>query len=180
MSDLRPPSSIEDSDPGSAQLSESTTARSTYLYVVLLMSMIGAVVGGIIAITSVVHLIEPDTGYRDGLDRAAAGFVEVAGDGLDVARGYLDADTPTVGELCGSDMEPDCVDYYDSAYGSETDVTESIDGILTSIQDETRRQIRMASIGWLVIGLVLLSSSLRVFRYHAPKSALYRPDVSSV
>jgi hypothetical protein len=175
VGDSPPHRQLAAAESESALLDESTVARSVYLYAVLLLSVGAMVVGGIVMSTSVVHLIAPDTGHRDGLDRAAVGLAEVGRDGIEIAREYLEADQPTLEEFCGSDMDPACVEFYDGEYGSGAlDVTDTLDDVVSSIQDETHRQIRMASIGWLVFGLVLLLAGLFSFRFHSRKSALYQ------
>jgi len=58
--------------PQSASEGEWKPARLIYLYSVLLLSVLGMVAGAIIVGTAVVHVIAPDTGHRDGLDRAAS------------------------------------------------------------------------------------------------------------
>lgn len=157
-----------------ATFDESTVARSVYLYAILLLSVIGMVVGGIMVTKSLIHVIEPDTGHRDTLDRVAVGLAAVGHEGVDIARDYILADTPTLEDFCPPDMPKDCVDYYDEQYGSALDVADTVDRVVASFQDETRRQIRVSSIGWLIVGLVLSLISLVTFRAHAPKAALYR------
>jgi hypothetical protein len=79
--------------------------------------------------------------------------------------------------MCGAERSEACVDFYNEEYGAGAlDIADTLEDVVTSVQDETHRQIRMASIGWLVVGLVLLLASLFSFRTHARMSALYAMD----
>lgn len=160
---------------------ESNWVRSLYVYAVCLISMIVVLIGAALTASSAVTIISPSTGLTSGWERVLVGGTSVVEEGVKIAEEYLSTQQGDMtlpyfceGEVAESDEEYCASAAEDIATVGEPVIPAEVNNAVSLVRDEVLHQVRMAAIGRLVIGLIVVALGLLVFRRHKGLTALYQ------
>ncbi|HUF97995.1 MAG TPA: hypothetical protein VMM60_07670 [Ilumatobacter sp.] len=166
---------------------ESNWVRSLYVYAVCLISMVVILAGAALTVTSAVTIISPSTGLSSGWERVLVGGTSVVEEGMKIAEDYMENQRGdmTMPEFCEGDINASDEEYCASLAAdmedalSEPVIPDEVDNVIALVRDEVLHQVRMAAIGKLVIGLLVVGLGLVVFGRHKGLTALYQTGPSS-
>jgi hypothetical protein len=161
---------------------ESNWVRSLYVYGVCLISMLVVLVGAALTASSAVTIISPSTGLTSGWERVLVGGTSVVEEGVKIAEEYMSTQQGDMSlpEFCeGTVAEIDreyCASLAEdiATAGDEPVIPVEVNDAITLVRDEVLHQVRMAAIGRLVIGVVVVALGILVFRRHRGLTALYQ------
>ncbi len=133
------------------------------------------IVGLLLAVGSLVAVVTPDSGLRDGWDRGLVGATAVVNEGLDAfdefSQMQLEDDFD---RFCDRDDDDAfCEDLADRIDDEVSVIPDELTENVGLIRDEVHRQIRVAAIAKLVGGLVLAALGFLVFRFHSKRVTVY-------
>jgi hypothetical protein len=158
---------------------ETNWVRSLYAYGVLLVSGLAAVGGLLLAVVSVVVLINPQSGMS-GWERVLVGVPTVLDEGIEIAESYLEEQQGELPEYCTADLTEEDPDFEYCEFVRESMeepvIPAEAEDAIALVRDETLRQIRHGAIGKLVIGAVVFVLAALVFRRHRGLVSLYGRD----
>jgi len=160
---------------------EASWVRTLYVYVVCLISMLVVLIGAALAASSAITIISPSTGLTSGWERVLVGGTSVVDEGVKIAEEYMSTQQ---GEMSLPDFCEGVVAESDEEYcasiaadmetaGDEPVIPVEVHDAISLVRDEVLHQVRMAAIGRLVIGLVVVALGVLVFRRHKGLTALY-------
>jgi hypothetical protein len=158
---------------------EANWVRSLYVYVVCLISMLVVLVGAAVTVSSAVTIISPSTGLTSGWERVLVGGTSVVEEGVKIAEEYLQSQQG-LPDFCEGEVDEIDKEYCDSlaedmaTAGDEPVIPVAVNDAIAVVRDEVLHQVRMAAIGRLVIGLIVVVLGLLVFRRHKGLTALYQ------
>lgn len=153
-------------------MEETSWVRTAYLYVMCVVSFVLVAVGGLAAVTGLVHAAAPDLGHRDTLDRVGIGVSNIAASVVDLVN---DAQGGEGSEDFCRDVTDTAADF-DDCMGSGSVDADSMGAIqdgISEVKDELQRQIRNNSIDQLIRGLLLVALGIVVFRVHGHRTQLF-------
>ncbi len=161
---------------------EANWVRSLYVYVVCLISMLVVLVGAALTASSVVTIISPSTGLTSGWERVLVGGTSVVEEGVKIAEEYMSTQQGemTLPEFCDGVVAESDEEYCASlsadmeAAGDEPVIPVAVNDAISLVREEVLHQVRMAAIGRLVIGLIVVALGVLVFRRHKALTALYQ------
>lgn len=155
---------------------ETAWVRSVYLFGACGTAGVLMIVGLLLALSSAVVAVSPDSGLRDGWDRGLVGVTQVVDEGLEVLeeldRAQLEEDFD---RICDGDTDDAfCEDLADRIDENMSAIPDEVTDGIGIIRDEIHRQIRLTAMAKLVAGLVLIGVGLLLFRFHAKQVTVYR------
>lgn len=155
---------------------EAPWVRSIYLFGACATGGVMMIVGLFVAVASLIAVISPDSGLRDGWDRGLVGVTEVADQGLDVFEEFTRAqEEADFDSFCAEAIDdPFCDDLAERIEAGESVIPDEVTESIGLIRDEVHRQIRISSIAKLAGGLVLAIAGLFLFRFHSKQVTVYR------
>ncbi len=154
---------------------ESSWVRSVYLFGACATGGIMMIAGLLVAVGSLVSVVAPDSGLRDGWDRGLVGATAIANEGLDIFddfnRSQLEDDFD---QFCdGTTDDPFCDDLEERIDTAESAIPDELSDSVFLIRDEVHRQIRYSSAAKLVGGLAVAILGLLLFRFHSKQVSVY-------
>ncbi len=154
---------------------ESAWVRSVYLFGACATGGVLMIVGLLLAVGSLVAVVTPDSGLRDGWDRGLVGATAVVNEGLDAfdefSQMQLEDDFD---RFCDRDADDAfCEDLADRIDDEVSVIPDELTENVGLIRDEVHRQIRVSAIARLVGGLVLAVLGFFVFRFHSRQVTVY-------
>ena len=155
---------------------ESPWVRSVYLFGACATGGVMIIAGLLVAIGSLVSVITPDAGLRDGWDRGLVGLTEVADNGLNAFDEFSRSSSQDQYDQLCDDAESDdsfCNDLQDQLDNDESTIPVEVTDSIGLIRDEVHRQIRISAIAKLVGGLAVAAAGLLLFRFHSKQVTVY-------
>ncbi|WP_420451135.1 hypothetical protein [Ilumatobacter sp.] len=153
---------------------EATWVRSVYLFGACATGGVMMIGGILLAISSLVSVISPDAGLRDGWDRGFVGATAIAEEGVGLFEDFNRTNLEEEYELfCADSPEDAYCENLEEQIGSESAVPAEVIDSITIIRDEVHRQIRIASVARLVAGLAVALIGLLLFRFHSRQVTVY-------
>jgi len=144
--------------------------------------MVVVLIGAALTASSAVTIISPSTGLTSGWERVLVGGTSVVEEGVKIAEEYMSTQQGevTLPEFCEGVVAESDEEYCASiteemeAAGDEPAIPVEVNNAISLVRDEVLHQVRMAAIGRLVIGLVVVVLGALVFRRHKNLAALYQ------
>ena len=153
-------------------MTETSWARSVYLYVMCAVAVALVFVGLATAAGGLVHTVAPDLGHRDTIDRIGIGLSNIAGEVIGLVN---ETQTSDIEEFCEDVTDTD--DDFDECVEDELQFSdtgfESIEDGIAEVKDELRTQIRNSSIDQMIRGILMLAGGLVLFRIHGRRTELF-------
>lgn len=149
--------------------------RSIYLFGACATGGVLMIVGLLLFAGSLVSIVSPDSGLRDGWDRGLVGATQVADEGLVVFDEFTQMQLEDdFDRLCdrGAD-DPFCEDLADRIEEEASAIPDELTDSIALIRNEVHRQIRVAAIAKLVAGLALAIIGFVLFRLHSRHVTVY-------
>lgn len=142
--------------------------------------MVIVLAGAALTVTSAVTIISPSTGLTSGWERLLVGGTSVVEEGVKIAEDYMAGQQGDLPDFCEGTVSEDDVEYCDSLAeemedtAAEPVIPAEIDDVISLVRDEVLHQVRMAAIGRLFVGLLVVALGALVFRRHKGLTALYQ------